>query len=82
MAGPSKKPTNKGKGDTPTSAHDTNVVGNNTNKPAAGELKPLNFKRSPEFIKEFKTFAASHEMKLSELLEEAFYYYKEHKGGK
>ncbi|AWG87355.1 hypothetical protein [Vibrio parahaemolyticus] len=80
MAGPKKKPTSKGAA--PTTPHETSVVGNNTSKTAPGELKPLNFKRSPEFIKEFKTFAASHEMKLSELLEEAFYYYKEHKGGK
>ncbi|EGR2744188.1 hypothetical protein ACYVMD_004589 [Vibrio parahaemolyticus] len=79
MAGPSKKPT---KGAAPTTTHETHVVGNNTTKTPSGELKPLNFKRKAEFVKEFKTFAASHEMKLGDLLEEAFYFYKEHKSGK
>jgi hypothetical protein len=33
---------------------------------------PLNFKVSPEFRREFKTYAAQHNKKLNQLLYEAF----------
>jgi hypothetical protein len=36
------------------------------------ELIPLQFKMSPEFVREFKIQAASHDMKLNELLKACF----------
>ena len=44
----------------------------NTKKREAGELVDLNFKVTPEFRREFKLWAASHDMKQKEVLEEAF----------
>lgn len=79
MAKPSaKKPT---KGIPPTTATAAPVVGNNTMKPEAGELVPLNFKTDPEFRKEFKSFAVMHDMSMVDLLKESFAFYKQHKGG-
>ena len=76
---PKNKPS---KGAPPTDNNETGAVGNNIKKPASGEYKPLNFKVDAEFNREFRTFAASHDMKLNELLREAFELYREHKGGK
>lgn len=44
----------------------------NTRKRESGDLVDLNFKVTPEFRREFKLWAASHEMKQKEVLEEAF----------
>ncbi len=48
--------------------------------PAAPEPKaesvPINFKMPPTFVREFKTYAASHGMKLNELLAKAFETYR------
>lgn len=44
----------------------------NTRKRESGALVDLNFKVSPEFKREFKLWAASHDMKQKEVLEEAF----------
>ncbi|MGL5334860.1 MAG: hypothetical protein ACRC9R_01730 [Enterovibrio sp.] len=70
------------KGVPPSDNTTTNVVGNNTSKPASREYKPLNFKVDAEFCREFKTFAASNDMKMNELLRQAFEFYREHKSGK
>ncbi|NWN92949.1 hypothetical protein HLV39_15760 [Marinobacter adhaerens] len=44
----------------------------NTRKREAGSLVDLNFKVTPEFKREFKLWAASHDLKQKEVLEEAF----------
>lgn len=44
----------------------------NTRKREAGNLVDLNFKVTPEFKREFKLWAASHDLKQKEVLEEAF----------
>ncbi len=48
--------------------------------PVAVETKtenvPINFKMPPAFVREFKVYAASHDMKLSELLGKAFEAYR------
>lgn len=48
-------------------------------EPEAG-LQPLNFRVSAEFRREFKTYAAAHDMKLNELLKRAFESYRKQKG--
>ncbi len=70
----------KGKGTPPASNAAAHVVGNNTTKPEAGELVPMNFKVDSELKKDFKMFAAMHDMSMVDLLKEAFALYKEHKG--
>lgn len=47
-------------------------VVNNLTKPEPGKLKPLNFKVSPEFHREFKTYAANHGVSMTALLYDAF----------
>jgi hypothetical protein len=44
----------------------------NTRKREAGHLVDLNFKVTPEFKREFKLWAAAHDLKQKEVLEEAF----------
>lgn len=44
----------------------------NTRKREPGSLVDLNFKVTPEFRREFKLWAASHDLKQKEVLEEAF----------
>ncbi|KEQ11234.1 hypothetical protein GZ77_26400 [Endozoicomonas montiporae] len=82
MAAPTVKPTKKTnkKGAPPADNEKTAVVGNNTSKPEAGSIVSVNFKVSPEFQREFKTFAAMHGMTMVDLLKESFELYKEHKG--
>ena len=46
-------------------------------KRRAPNLTPLNFKVSEEFRREFKTYAAQHNMKLNQLLFDAFAALKE-----
>ena len=41
---------------------------------------PLNFRVSPAFRREFKTYAAQHDLKLNELLRRAFDAYKSQEG--
>jgi hypothetical protein len=50
---------------------------NNLTKTASGATVPLNFKVAPEFRREFKTFAAMHDISMVELLEKCFDHYKE-----
>ncbi len=49
-------------------------------KAATEEKKPLNFKVSSDFRREFKTFASAHDLKLSKLLELAFESYRKQRG--
>ncbi len=43
-------------------------------------LQPLNFRISAEFRREFKTYAAAHDLKLNELLKRAFESYRKQQG--
>ena len=43
-------------------------------------LQPLNFRISAEFRREFKTYAAAHDLKLNELLKRAFESYRQQQG--
>jgi hypothetical protein len=44
------------------------------------EQVPLNFRVATSFRREFKTYAASHDMKLNRLLRECFKAYRQAKG--
>lgn len=48
-------------------------------KPEAGQ-DPLNFRVSGDFRREFKTYAAAHDLKLNELLVKAFHSYRMQQG--
>jgi len=52
----------------------------NFNRDEAAELKPLNFKVSAEFHREFKSHAAVHGMTMVELLREGFELAKARRG--
>jgi hypothetical protein len=41
---------------------------------------PLNFRVSPAFRREFKTYAAAHDLKLNELLVKSFECYRKQQG--
>ncbi len=45
-----------------------------------GNLAPLNFRISPAFRREFKTYAAKHDLKLNELLRRCFEAYRREQG--
>ena len=45
-------------------------------RPASEPIEPLNFKVPARFRREFKTYAASHGMKLNELLQRSFEAYR------
>ena len=45
-----------------------------------GNLIPLNFRISASFRREFKTYAAKHDMKLNELLRRSFDAYRREQG--
>jgi hypothetical protein len=49
-------------------------------KQAKEAKKPLNFKVSSDFRREFKTYASAHDLKLSKLLELAFESFRKHDG--
>jgi hypothetical protein len=44
-------------------------------------LAPLNFRVSAEFRREFKTYAAAHDLKLNKLLALSFQVYRQQRGG-
>jgi hypothetical protein len=44
------------------------------------KLLPLNFRVGASFRREFKTYAAAHDMKLNKLLQECFAAYRREKG--
>lgn len=78
MAKPSMKPSSKG---SPPSVNSPSpVVGNNTSKPEAGETVPLNFRVDPEMRREFKAFAAEHDMRMVDVFKEMWGVYKAMKG--
>ena len=52
----------------------------NLERPEAATLKPLNFKVSPEFHREFKSLAAMHGMSMLDLLRESFDLVKARRG--
>jgi hypothetical protein len=45
-----------------------------------GGLAPLNFRVAPGFRREFKTYAARHDLKLNELLRRSFEAYRKAQG--
>ncbi len=49
-------------------------------KEAKEAKKPLNFKVSSDFRREFKTYASAHDMKLNKLLELAFESFRKQQG--
>lgn len=62
-------------GITPPSVRTTTGPGKkvgNTNVPESGTLAALNFKVTPEFKKEFKVWAITHQKTQRSILEEAF----------
>ena len=46
----------------------------------AGGLQPLNFRIGAGFRREFKTYAAAHDLKLNELLRRSFEAYRKQQG--
>ncbi len=48
------------------------AAGANLGRPDGAALKPLNFRVSPEFHREFKTFAATQGRSMVDVLHEAF----------
>lgn len=50
----------------------------NLTKTPTGGLKLLQFKVSPETHREFKTYAAQHDISMLQLFEECFDFYKKH----
>ncbi|MGL4667274.1 MAG: hypothetical protein ACRCWR_05025 [Saezia sp.] len=79
MATPSKKPNSNRLGTAPQ-ATALNTVGNNTSKASNSDLVPLNFKVEAEFKRDIKSFAASHDMSMVEVIKTAFEEYKKTKG--
>jgi len=45
-----------------------------------GALSPLNFRVPADFRREFKTYAAQHDLKLNELLRRSFQVYRQTQG--
>ena len=70
-----KEPKKSGTKGSPIPDADTS---NNLTKKDAGELVGMNFKVPPEFRREFKGYANDHDMKMLELLQNAYEFYKEH----
>ena len=66
----------KGKGTPPS----TSATVGNLDKAEPTRLTPLNFKVPAEFRREFKTYAAQHDLSLSKLLQESFRVLKERDG--
>lgn len=52
----------------------------NLDKPEPNTLQPLNFKVPPDFKREFKSYAAQHDVSMSQLLQEAFEVLKAQRG--
>lgn len=77
MAIISKKPNRLGKA--PKSLEGS-TVGNNTAKVGNYDLVPLNFKVDAEFKRDLKSFAASHDMSMVDVMKLAFEDYKKNKG--
>ncbi|WP_142849521.1 hypothetical protein [Telmatospirillum sp. J64-1] len=69
-------PTRSTKGNPPASAE----IPHNLQRPEGSGLKPLNFKVSPEFHREFKSLAAMHGMSMLDLLREGWELVKARRG--
>ncbi len=69
-------PHRTGKGLPPAPAQ----VVHNLDRAEAGTLKPLNFKVSPEFHREFKAYAAVHGVSMLDILKEGFALVKQRRG--
>lgn len=66
----------KGKGTPPALLQ---TVGN-LDKPEPESYKPLNFKVSPDFHRDFKLYAAQHGLSMVEVLQQGFELVKAHRG--
>ena len=55
-------------------------VVHNLDRAEAGAMKPLNFKVSPEFHREFKAYAAVHGVSMLDLFKEGFALVKQRRG--
>ena len=53
---------------------------NNLDKAEGGEVKTLTFKVSPDFHREFKSYATLNDLSMIELLYKAFEHYRENRG--
>jgi hypothetical protein len=73
--GPPPARTTKGQPPTSNTARLPNL-----DRPAPGDLKPLNFKVPAEFHREFKGYAAARGVSMLDLLMEGFRLVKEHHG--
>lgn len=51
-----------------------------TQAPEHAETKPIQFKVTPEFHREFKAYAAERGVKMNTLFETMYRFYREHKG--
>ena len=51
---------------------------NNLEKPSKSQFVGLNLSVTPEFRKEYKTYAIDHDMTMVELLSRTFEFYKQH----
>ena len=70
-----KKPTNRKGMPPPQTTGSQNLV-----KPASGEKVPLQLKISPELRREFRVYAAEHDLEMSTLFADMWMFYKEHHG--
>ncbi len=50
----------------------------NLKKPSKSELVNMNLSVSAEFRREYKTYAADHDMTMTEILQKSFELFKEH----
>lgn len=73
---PPRPATKKGKGAPPALLQ---TVGN-LDKPEPESYKPLNFKVSPDFHRDFKLYAAQHGLSMVEVLQQGFELVKAHRG--
>lgn len=73
-----KKPNSKGA--PPSLESPSPVVGNNTSKPEAGELVPLNFRVPAEIRREVRAFKVDHDINMVDIFLEAWELYKREKG--
>ena len=62
-----------------TPAHDMPTRSASVDTESVG-LQPLNFRVGAEFRREFKTYAAAHDLKLNELLRRSFDAYRKQQG--
>jgi len=65
-----------GKGTPPPPA----VTNNNLIKPPAGKTVPLQLNIDPEVKREYKVYAAEHDIDMSDLFVSMWRYYKENRG--